>query len=121
MAKKRKRCRHPCECGWRIRWTARFRREAQEMGVWSSIKYELKDIEKRLRNPQTRDAMLEWLESQYSPYDVVYKHRRFTGRRIYVGRQTARAIYVVRRDICRVWFVAIRPARKKYKRRTVRA
>ncbi len=91
------------------------------MGLWRSVRAELKDIEKRLRSDYTRDETLAWLESQYSPYEVVYKRRKFIGRRIYVGRQTARAVYVVRRDICRVWFVAIVPARKKYRHLTIRA
>ncbi|MCE4599500.1 MAG: hypothetical protein F7C81_04815 [Desulfurococcales archaeon] len=57
MAKRRKakrgekHCRHPCECGWRVSWTARFRRQAQAMGLWPGLRRELRDIEKRLRNP----------------------------------------------------------------------
>lgn len=39
---------------------------------------------------------------------------------MYVGRQTARALLVVREDICRVWFVALRRAAKKYKSLTER-
>ena len=120
MAKKRKRCRHPCECGWRIRWTARFRREAQEMGVWSSIKYELKDIEKRLRHPSKRGGALRLLR-EYCPYEVVFRRRRYPACRIYVGKRTARAILVIREDLCRVWFVSLRKASKEYKRLTERA
>ena len=124
MAGKRKKhrtkCRHPCECGWRVNWTARFRRQAQAMGLWPGLRRELKDIEKRLRNPRTRANTLRMLR-EYCPYEVVYNRRRYQGCRMYVGRQTARALLVVREDICRVWFVSLRKAAKKYKSLTERA
>lgn len=110
-----KKCRHPCECGWRVRWTTRFRRDAVEMGLWESVKKELKDIEKRLRDPGARPKMLKLLR-EYCPYEVVYRRRRYPACRIYVGRQTARALLVIREDLCRVWFVSLRRAAKKYRR-----
>ncbi|MEB3779113.1 MAG: hypothetical protein GSR85_02615 [Desulfurococcales archaeon] len=119
--RRKKRCHHPCDCGWRVNWTREFRLAAREMGLWGDVKMELRDLEKRLRSPDTRDDVLAWLESQYSPYEVVYKRRRFPGHRIYVGRQTARAVYVIRKDICRVWFTALVPVRKKYRHRTIRS
>ena len=100
-------------------WTARFRKQAQQMGLWESIKRELRDIERRLRNPTMREEALRLLR-EYCPYEVIYNRRRYSGCRIYVGRQTARALLVVREDICRVWFVSLRRAAKKYKHLTER-
>ncbi len=118
--KRGKKCRHPCACGWRVNWTARFRRQAQAMGLWPGLRRELRDLEKRLNDPKTRADTLRMLR-EYCPYEVVYNRRRYPGCRMYVGRQTARALLVVREDICRVWFVSLRRAAKKYKSLTERA
>ena len=52
--KKRRKRGRPCECGWRVDWTARFRRQAQAMVLWPGLRRELRDIEKRLNNPEAR-------------------------------------------------------------------
>jgi len=70
-------------------------------GLDARLRRELRDIEKRLRNPETRANTLRMLK-EYCPYEVVYNRRRYPGCRMYVGRQTARALLVVREDICRV-------------------
>ena len=47
-----------------------------------------------------------------------YRGKRYYVRRYYFGRQTARGFFVIRRDICRVWFVALAPRTNgTYKRR----
>lgn len=114
-----KKCRHPCECGWRVNWTKSFRVRAQEMGLWDSIRGELKDLEKRLRDPRKRAEILRLLK-EYCPYEVVFRHRRYPACRMYVGKRTARAILVIREELCRVWFVSLRKAAKKYRRLTER-
>ncbi|MEB3780304.1 MAG: hypothetical protein GSR85_08770 [Desulfurococcales archaeon] len=115
MAKRRKakrrekHCRHPCECGWRVSWTREFRHRAQEMGLWESIRQELRDLEKRLRDPGERDRALKLLLSQPVVSYYPYRGKRYMVRRIYFGRQTARAGFVIRQDICRVWLIALVP------------
>ncbi len=100
-----RRVKHPCELGWRVRWTARFRRRGRELGIWGDVRRELKDIERRLR------CMLEhtlgWLKSMPVIGYVIYKGKRYAVRRMYFGKRTARGFYVVREDICRVWFVVL--------------
>ena len=93
------------------------------MGIWRTVKAEIKDIERRLNDPRHRKDTLMRLKSEWAPFTITYRRRRFPGHRRYFGRQTARGIYVVREDICRVWFVAIVPAdeKRKYKRRSIRA
>jgi len=78
--KRRGKCRTPCECGWRVNWTARFRRQAQAVGLWPGLRKELRDIGKRLRNPETRADTLRMLR-EYCPYEVVYSRRRYRGER----------------------------------------
>ena len=121
--KKRKQCRHPCECGWRVRWTASARLGARSLGIWESVKAELKDLEKRLRDDRLRDEALERLLSEPVVADVYVKRlrRSFPARRYYFGKATARGFYVVRTDICRVWFVAVLPRTDStYKRKKVK-
>ena len=118
------RCHHPCDCGWRVRWTARFRLGAQSMGIWDSVRAELKDIEKRLRDEKRRDEVLRRLLSEPVVADVYVKRlgKTFPARRYYFGRATARGFYVVRSEICRVWFVALLPRTDStYKSKKVRA
>ena len=123
VRRKRKRVKHPCEVGWRVRWTKEFRLTAREMGIWRTVKAKIKDIEKRLRDPRYRRATLKQLKSEFSPYIVTFRRRRYVGYRMYFGKQTARGIYVVREDICRVWFVSLVPAnsKRKYKHPSIRA
>ena len=103
MAGKRKRrgkrCRHPCECGWRVRWTASARLSARSLGIW------------RLRDEKLRDEALRRLLSEPVVADVYVKRlgRSFPARRYYFGKATARGLYVVRTDTCRVRFVAVLP------------
>jgi hypothetical protein len=86
--------------------------------VWEDVKRELKDLERRLRDPKLRREALRLLLSQPVVAYYTYKGRRYLLRRLYVGRRTARAGFVVRRDICRVWFVALVPrTNSTYKRR----
>ena len=85
-----KKCRHPCECGWRVNWTKAFRVRAQEMGLWNNIRGELKDLEKRLRDINTRSKALLFLESQPVVAYYPFQGKRYLIRRIYFGRQTAR-------------------------------
>ncbi len=105
--KRRKQCKHPCECGWRVNWTAEFRRRAQELGVWEDIRRELKDLEKRLRSREERQATLDFLILQPIVGYYPYHWKRYNARRMRLGGY--RLFYVVRQDICRVWFVEIAP------------
>jgi hypothetical protein len=119
----KKKCPHPCECGWRVRWTASARLGARALGVWESVKAELKDIEKRLRDEALRGEALAHLLSQPVVAHVYVKKLRktFQARRYYFGRATARGLYVVRTEICRVWFVAVLPRTDStYKRKKLR-
>ena len=121
--KRGKKCKHPCECGWRVRWTASVRLGARSLGIWESVKAELKDLEKRLRDDKFRDEALRRLLSEPVVADVHVKKlgRSFPTRRYYFGKATARGFYVVRTDICRVWFVAVLPRTDStYKRKKVR-
>ena len=101
--------RNPCASGWRVNWTAEFRRAAQVLGIWEDVRRELKDLEKRLRDPELREKTLA--ELNRNPI-VGYYHfagKRYSVRRYYFGKRTARGFYVVRSDICRVWFVMPTP------------
>ena len=116
--KRRRRTSHPCEAGWRVNWTQEFRRAAQAHGIWEDVKKELKDLEKRLRDTKLRAETLRLLLSQPVVAYYPYKGKRYPLRRLYIGKRTARAGFVVRRDICRVWFVALVPrTNSTYKRK----
>jgi len=107
--KRRKRRRHPCEAGWRVNWTAEFRKAAQALGIWEDTKRELRDLERQLRGPRLRDSALQKLRKQPVVAYYPYGGRRYPIRRLYIGKRTARAGFVLREDICRVWFVALVP------------
>jgi len=107
--KRRRRCKHPCDCGWKVNWTAEFRIRARELGIWGDVRSELRDLEGRLRDPALRSEALEFLMSQPVVAYYPFGGKRYLVRRMYFGRQTARAGFVVRSDICRVWFVALVP------------
>lgn len=102
-----------------MNWTKEFRLAAREMGIWDSVRRELRDLERRLRDPRERDRVLSMLESQPEVGYITFKGRIYRVRRMYFGRGTARAGFVIRRDICRrVWFVALRPrSNGTYRRR----
>ncbi len=110
MAKKRKkrrrkRSKHPCELGWRVRWTEEFRHDAVRLGLWRDVKRLLKELERSIRDGK---GLRELLGNPVIGY-TVHRRRRYELRRMYVGKRTARAFYVVRMDICRVWFVRLMP------------
>lgn len=111
---------HPCDRGWRVRWTAEFRREAIRLGLWRSVHRELNDMNRRLRKPVSRDKLLLDLMKNSIVADVYIKKLKewFPTRRIYFGRRTSRGLFIIRDDICRVWFVTILPRTDStYKRR----
>ena len=118
-----RRRRDPCSAGWRVRWTARFRVEAKRLGIWESVRRELRDLERRLRDPQLRDKTLQMLHSQ-PVIGYVYIRKlgaRYPLRRYYFGRQTARGFFVILEQLCRVWFVDLLPRTNgTYKRKTHR-
>jgi len=121
--KRRRKCGHPCECGWRARWTAEFRLGSRLLGIWDSVRRELRDLDKRLRDPATRDETLSGLLAEPVVADVYVKKlgQSFPARRRYFGKKTARGLFIVRHDICRVWFVAILPRTSTtYKEKKVR-
>ena len=47
-----------------MNWTKEFRLAAREMGIWDSVRRELRDLERRLRDPRERDRALSMLEGQ---------------------------------------------------------
>ncbi|RUM47491.1 MAG: hypothetical protein DSY37_02230 [Hyperthermus sp.] len=109
--REKERDRHPCAAGWRVRWTREFRRAAQQLGIWDDVKRELRDLEKRLRDPALRGKALRLLRGNPVVVEIYVKKLRkwYPARRYYFGRQTARGFYVLREDICRLWFVALVP------------
>jgi len=121
--KKRYRTRHPCDKGWRVRWTAKFRRQAKSLGIWKSVRFELKDLERKLSSPESMSKTLQSLLAKPVVLDVYVKSLRkwFPARRYYFGKKTARGFFVVQMDICRVWFVSIKPRTSKtYKKKSER-
>ncbi len=109
--RRRRRAGHPCKTGWRVRWTATFRLAARGLGIWEDVKKELKDLERRLRDPRLREETLRLLRGNPVVVEVYVKKLRkwYPARRYYFGKQTARGFYILREDICRVWFVALVP------------
>ena len=107
----RRSTRHPCEAGWRVNWAPEFRRAAQALGIWEDVRRELKDLERQLRDPKLRGKALAKLRRSPIVVEVYVKKLRkwYPARRYYFGRQTARGFYVLREDICRVWFVHLAP------------
>ena len=88
------------------------------------MKKELRDLERRLCDPALRGEALRLLRGNPVVVEVYVKKSRkwYPARRYYFGRQTARGFYVLREDICRVWFVALVPRTNgtyKSKRRRV--
>ena len=73
------------------------------------VKGELRGLEKRLRDPKLMGQTLAWLERQPVVAYYAYGGRRYPIRRLYIGKRTARAGFVIRRSICRVWFVVLVP------------
>ncbi len=98
----------PCDM-WRVRWTARFRRNARALGLWSDVRRVLRELERSLNDPKEYDMTLSRLTRAPIVGYTVYRGRRYSLRRWYFGRRTARGFFVLRRDICRVWFVDLVP------------
>lgn len=46
--RRKRRVKHPCELGWRIRWSRVFRLYFKGLSIWSEVKSRLKDIERDL-------------------------------------------------------------------------
>ena len=112
MAKgRRKRRGRSCEAGWRVNWSAEFRRAAQALGIWEDAKRELRELERQLRDERLRGKVLEKLRRSPVVAEIYVKKLRrwYPARRYYFGRRTARGFYVLREDICRVWFVYLAP------------
>ena len=95
---------HPCELGWRVKWSKDFRLVAKKLGLWKDVRMELRDIERRLRS-NFRET-IRWLRSHPKVFYTVHKGRKYYVRRVKIGR--FRLGYVIREDICRVWFVALK-------------
>jgi len=107
--RKKRRCRTPCECGWRANRIQVFRHAAQEIVIWDDVKRELRDLDSQLRDPRFREQALSGLRARPIVGYYPYHGKRYMVRSRYFGRETARGFYVVRGDICRVWFVNMDP------------
>ena len=66
-------------------------------------------MEKRLRDPKLRQETLAEISRNPIVGYYPFAEKRYSVRRYYFGRQTAGGFYVVRNDICRVWFVMLTP------------
>ncbi len=104
MGKKKRRKRktsHPCELGWRVRWTRKFRHMCMKLLGDRKCKTLLKNLKLIIRDPQQRDRLKREPTVGYYPY----KGKRFEVKRLKKGN--LRIGFVYREDICRVWFVVI--------------
>ena len=103
--KRVRRTKHPCELGWRVRWSRDFRQYFMERGVWREVRKFLKDLERRLR----RDASgtLSKLRREPIIAHVVSegKERPLRRLRLYVKGVGFRLGFIIRHDTCRVWFL----------------
>jgi len=99
--KRVRRTKHPCELGWRVRWTKEFRHHFARRGVWREVRKFLKDLEHKLNSDEGREVLRRLLGSEVITRVEGAKFRRL---RKYFSGVYYRLFYVVYTDLCRVWF-----------------
>jgi len=103
--RRRKRVRHPCELGWRVRWTKDFRQYFRRRGIWREVREFLKNLERELRRDP--DSTLGKLRREAVIAHVLSggRERPLRRLRLYVRGVGFRLGFIVRDDTCRVWFL----------------